>query len=554
MRAPGIFQRRGAALLLSTGALLAIAGAAEAQDIEATAHVMGRALPQGYYERIREQPDFFELPQGEGWAAPAERAASDGRVLKGTIPLVVIQALFADSPEPAIRTAEIQRVLFDGPAPRGTLTKFYSELSRGNLNVTGRVLPWVRTGVTRAEVVGSNYGLGRDARTGEFLLQAAAAADEEVDFGQFDNDGPDGVPNSGDDDGVVDAAVFQFLEVAASCGGPGIWPHRAGIAAWTGGHPFSTKDLRPDGTPIVINGYITQSTVTCNGTDVQSASVIAHEFGHVLGLPDLYHPAGGIEPEHRRWVVGCWSLMAAGSWGCGDPRSRTEDFGPTLMGPWERIRFGWTEEVVVRAGLGQTIELPSVGGGGPVLRIPLTSPDNAVSREYLLVEYRTREGFDASLPAGGVLVYHVDETLPLRPCPTCERKYMIKLVEADGNEALLKNAGEGGNRGEPGDAFGVNGPASLTPVTTPSTRRNSGEESGVSLYRIELDGAVARIHLSSGAISRSRLTAPFTGAPPDAALTSEEKAYLDSVGNRNGRYDVGDLRAYLLQHPEAATP
>ncbi len=32
-------------------------------------------------------------------------------------------------------------------------------------------------------------------------------------------------------------------------------------------------------------------------------------------------------------------------------------------------------------------------------------------------------------------------------------------------------------------------------------------------------------------------------------LTAEEEAYLDTVGNGNGRYDVGDLRRYLRSHP-----
>ena len=41
-----------------------------------------------------------------------------------------------------------------------------------------------------------------------------ALDDGSVDWGQFDNDGPDGIPNSGDDDGfVVTTAAFDaFLD------------------------------------------------------------------------------------------------------------------------------------------------------------------------------------------------------------------------------------------------------------------------------------------------------------------------------------------------------
>jgi len=47
---------------------------------------------------------------------------------------------------------------------------------------------------------------------------------------------------------------------------------------------------------------------------------MAHELGHLwFGLPDLYHLVGGPGEvwEQRRWVVGCWELMAAAAWGCG---------------------------------------------------------------------------------------------------------------------------------------------------------------------------------------------------------------------------------------------
>jgi hypothetical protein len=33
-----------------------------------------------------------------------------------------------------------------------------------------------------------------------------------------------------------------------------------------------------------------------------------------------------------------------------------------------------------------------------------------------------------------------------------------------------------------------------------------------------------------------------------APLTADEEAFLDLSGNRNGRYDIGDLRRYLRTH------
>ena len=70
--------------------------------------------------------------------------------------------------------------------------------------------------------------------------------------------------------------------------------------------------------------------------------VFAHEFGHDLGLPDLYDTSGG---ENG---TGFWTLM---SLGCklGDG---TVDIGskPSHMGAWEKFQLGWLNYQVAYAG------------------------------------------------------------------------------------------------------------------------------------------------------------------------------------------------------------
>lgn len=617
---------RGVAL-----ALLLVSGFAvvpvEAQDVEARSWLSGRPLPRAYYDLIARDPTFFELDRG--WIARVATASLTGAAVQGRLPLVVVQVLFADSPEPHIASDEIQRILFDGPAPYGTLTEFYREISGGRLTVAGSVLPWVRTAITRAETVGSTFGLGGDAQTGTFLVQALAAADPLVDFGEFDNDGPDGVPNSGDDDGFVDAVAFQFLERAASCGGDGIWPHRSRISGWaaqTGG-PYVSADLRPDGQAVLVDGYIVQSTVQCDGSPL-TASVIAHELGHVLGLPDLYHAASGILPSQRRWVLGCWTLMAAGSWGCGDGSTFGSAPRPSHMGPWEKSRLGWIQEDVVGSVRDQDFVLDPVQTSGRSLRVPLSTG------EYFQIEYRPRIGFDADLPAAGVLIYHIEPARSLYPAPGAPRLYRIALEESDGDSALVKTADEGGNRGVAGDAWATAGTAAFSNITNPSARRNAGLPSTITIHSIRMVDGQAIVRLSTapaaalvsgaaasltalspvdvelraaggalpytwtvlGALPEGVTTIPagetlrLGGAPlePGAfpvqlqirdalgTLTTEtitvdvapvtlpfervlqpftqsaatplsdaERTYLDRAGNRNGRYDVGDLRRYL---------
>ncbi|MCJ7629334.1 MAG: M6 family metalloprotease domain-containing protein, partial [Longimicrobiales bacterium] len=440
---------------------------------------------------------------------------------------------------------DLQAALFDGPSEYGTVSGYFHEVSGGRLAMTAQALPWVRTSITLAQVVGTSYGLGDDAKTGAFLFEMLVAVDGSFDFGLFDNDGLDGVPNSGDDDGFVDAVAFQFLEVSASCGGPGIWPHRSRLEFWNEDEPFVTDDTRANGGFIRVNDYTIQSAMDCGGAKIQTATTMAHELGHVLGLPDLYDRSLGLLPEERRWVVGCWSLMAAGAWGCGTS-NREAWVRPTHMGAWEKAQLGWLSRVeLVGRVLDQEFVLEAVQSSEQALRIPLETGFPSTPGEYLLIEYRTREGFDRDLPGSGVLVYHVDPKLKTnQPCDTCPQRYMVELLEADGNNSLRLNFLQGGNRGEAGDAWGVAGRGRLTNNSYPTTRLSSGSSSPVTIYDISTENGVARIRLSSVELPRSRLAQPFLGSS-GSGLSPEEIEYLDLHGNGNGWYDIGDLRAYL---------
>lgn len=77
--------------------------------------------------------------------------------------------------------------------------------------------------------------------------------------------------------------------------------------------------------------------------------VFTHEYGHDLGLPDLYDTSGG---ENG---TGFWTLMSSGSW-MGDG---TEDIGSksSHMGAWEKFQLGWLNYEVARTGVFSTHRL-----------------------------------------------------------------------------------------------------------------------------------------------------------------------------------------------------
>ncbi|HLM66892.1 MAG TPA: immune inhibitor A domain-containing protein, partial [Longimicrobium sp.] len=356
--------------------------------------------------------------------------------------------------------------------------------------------------------------------------------------------GPDGVPNSGDDDGSVDMAVFEIAEPPASCGVASIWPHRGSLIGQGGA--YTTDDLRPDGTPVRVDAYHVQSAVDCDGSP-QSISIIAHETGHAFGLPDFYDMSAGLLPHQRRWVVGCFSLMAAGSWGCGDGASFSKSETPSHMSPFEKLELGWANLLPAQPGWRREYTLRPVHAGGQVLQVPLRP-----GAEYLLLEYRARTGFDSHLPGSGVLVYHVEEHRALRyACTGCARIYRQSLVEADADDALKRTAAEGGNRGVAGDMFA--GRRVLDDHSTPSIRQNSGLPSNVRIEMEVLDGHARLVVSMLPVVAPARLLAPILGSP-GAPPADDDRLALDLFGNRNGRYELGDLRAYMRSRPHTVVP
>jgi M6 family metalloprotease-like protein len=429
------------------------------------------------------------IPRPEAFLQAAEGGAF---ARLGAFPVLIIPALFSDTRTPTVQPGAVADALFRGPTPGGALVRFYDEQSRGRLRMTGTVTPWVRTAVTLLQAASSVEGHGWIGdRMGDYVIQAVAAADSLVDFGQYDNDGPDGVPNSADDDGIVDAIAIEYLEVGGSCGGPGPWPH---LAAISGG--VATRDRRPNGQPIRVVRYISEGVTDCAGVNIQDAGTIAHELGHMLGLPDDYQQFGGTGYQYRRWNVGCWELMGGGSWGCGTGPKQLR-FGPTHFGPLHQTTLGWLDVDIIAPGAGDTeVTLqPVQSAQGRAVMVPLSDDGN----EFYLIEYRRRLGFDEVLPAEGVLVWHVDRFVGARLIP--EGLPWVSphhLVEADGDNALRKLEVDGGNRGVAADAFARDGRVdSLTDRTSPSTRDHLGRPTGVALRDIRIENGVARMRVTT---------------------------------------------------------
>jgi len=457
-----------------------------------------------------EIPETGTLPDGP---RPTPYALTTTKVrVNGVSRLLVIPAQFFDGAAPPITSSNLRASLFGDGKGGGPIAKTYTVASEGKFLLYGDVAEWVKTQISH-----TNLGTpGTVASTGEgdYVIQAIDLADPTTDFTLYDSDGPDGIANSGDDDGLVDGGiVVMHSDADLMCnGGTGLGPHPHATNAFGTGPsraPYRTKDVGRNGVSIGIKAYTILSAVDCPNTG-GNKSVLAHELGHTLfGLPDLYHIVETRPPAElwmgRRWVVGCWDLMSAGSWGCG--AAEPPYFGTmSTIGAPGRVTIGWTTPQEVPITTVTTYTLTAIGRGGGALKVPIVPPG-----EYLLIEYRQSIDGDLRIPGAGVLIYHVNQGLPLVPAPTAVRRYRFDLIEADDDSSLVRAHDEGGNRGVASDAFGPT-VTSLT-STHSEARSTSGQPFPFVIDNISINqtSGTAQLRISpvtSAAVAANSLTRP----------------------------------------------
>ncbi len=152
------------------------------------------------------QPDLFdEAPiDSDLFGAAGSRAFVPSQ---GTVNALLIFAGFQDG-SVGSRIPDFAEHLFD-PAYPGSFSQYYDTMSFGRLQVRGAVLPKRYTSAAPASAYVATRS-GEKGRYGDFVDEILTLADADSDLGAFDNDGPDGLPNSGDDDARVDY-VFILL-------------------------------------------------------------------------------------------------------------------------------------------------------------------------------------------------------------------------------------------------------------------------------------------------------------------------------------------------------
>jgi len=340
--------------------------------------------------------------------------------------------------------ADFQDLLFsEASYPTGSMNDWYLENSYGEVGISGTVTRWVRLPQTYAYYANNDNGFGNYPMNAQKMAEdAVAAVDSTVDFSLFDNDG----------DGYVDALFIVHAGPGAEATGndADIWSH-----SWS----MQNTQVR-DG--VTLSGYTTEPEVY--GNHITTMGVFGHEFGHALGLPDLY------DTDYSSDGVGFWSMMSGGSWGSGGTK-------PVHFDAWSKIQLNWIDPIVLSDDTTNVLFEP-VENSPKVMRLWTAGMPGS---EYFLVENRQRLGFDISLPGEGLLIWHIDNTVGSN---ADEWHKKVALVQADGNLDLENGRGSDSGDPFPGDSLRLN----FSDSTTPNSNDYFGNPTQVSVTDITPQG------------------------------------------------------------------
>ena len=388
--------------------------------------------------------------------------AADKADAPGTFGLLVIPVDFADARvADDWSSSELSARLV--PTAGETLRNYFRIASGGRLDLRITLAPLVNLPDDRRQY--SDRDLNGFTRTRRLATEALTAVrDLGLEFRRLDTDGPDGVPGTGDDDGAVDGVLILH----------------AGVG----------NENDPEAGLIQALQFYLEEPVTSQGitasfyavASLQSGPGIwAHETAHLIGMEDRYdpllHPTGASEVLSAGGL-GRFSLMGSGAWGVGG------GYGAALPDAYSAAQLGWCRVRNLTSSGATPDSVRSLVGGGDALRVwrrGQTGP------EFFLLETRDpalAAPFDAAVPAGQLLITHIDETVPeasWHEDGPYQWHLRARLVEADGDNALAM----GNDDGRPEDLFpGPLGVRNFGPSTIPASGSYADGPSGIALTDI----------------------------------------------------------------------
>ena len=295
---------------------------------------------------------------------------------------------------PDFTEAYYENLLFSKSPGAVSMRNFYIEQSSNRYTVNGDVTDWVQL-PWNAAAYGRNYCGGIVcAQTWVFVNHsvdawydsqiAAGKTPAEINdylaqFDVWDRYDIDGDGNFNEPDGYIDHFQAVHAGEGEETGGgaqgtDAIWSHRW-YAYYSANGPDGVGPSAYGGVKVGdSNFWIGDYTVEPENGGV---GVFSHEFGHDLGLPDLYDTSGNTGGAENS--VGFWSLYASGSYGNTGIASEGIGSKPIPMSAYEKIFLGWSDYTTIGYGQKASVKLgPSNYTTKQAQQLVLLLPDKQV--------------------------------------------------------------------------------------------------------------------------------------------------------------------------------
>jgi len=350
------------------------------------------------------------------------------------------------------------------------------------------------------------------------LAKGCALADNDIDFSQYDQDG----------DGVIDNVNMIFPGYSAAQGASNtIWPHRWSV--------YSSYYF--DGVRLCDYSCSSEFKGT-SGTDIDGIGTFCHEFGHIIGLPDVYDT--DYSENGQGTHLGKYSLMASGSYNQDGRR-------PPYLNAEERSIVGWISGDELRQ-LDLSIHSYSLTA------IHTNKAYKSLTQnegEYFLYEFRDATGWDTGLDKG-LVIYHVDRSDNSVGSSTAKYLWTDNQINCYSSHQCMELERATGSYYPFG--YSVH---EFTSSTSPAAKDWAGRATGYDLTDIDFTEQSATFLLAASGISgtvNDNSGNPIAGASVYASSLIEPSGEgprfsATAVTNKRGFYfiplDDGDMPDYL---------
>ena len=257
---------------------------------------------------------------------------------------------------------------------KGSVADYFKAQSGGQFELTFDVLGPFPAKKNYA-YYGKNDGAGYDMHPDELVVEAVTAADDEVDFRDYDWDG----------DGMVDQVFIVYAGKGEADGGSSntIWPHMYWLNK-------TRMEITLDS--VLVDTYACANELSAYDSSITGIGCFCHEFSHCLGYPDFYD-------IYYEGMFGMseFDIMDTGSY-------NGNSFQPAGYTAYEKWMAGWIEPAVLGENNDTVTNLvPTSNNGGAYVMYNDAHPD-----EFYMIENRQKTNWDAGLPAKGLMITHVD--------------------------------------------------------------------------------------------------------------------------------------------------